>query len=102
MVVNDLMTSRLLQFEHIIATELPLLVDDFQLDADASKALYGYVEGLRDYVSGVLDWHRLTGRYDEAVLRSYRTPPKAFNGLTGLGTSAARIGSLRGIGHLGQ
>ncbi|MGH3827851.1 MAG: terpene synthase family protein, partial [Pseudonocardiaceae bacterium] len=47
-VVNDLMTSRLAQFQHIIATELPVLTDDFNLDNDARAALDAYVEGMQD------------------------------------------------------
>ncbi|MDQ3761627.1 MAG: germacradienol/geosmin synthase [Actinomycetota bacterium] len=92
-VVNDLMTSRLLQFEHISATELPLLAENFKLDADACEALDAYVVGLQDWMAGILDWHMLTGRYDESALRRrYRTPPQRFGGPTGLGTSATVIG----------
>jgi germacradienol/geosmin synthase len=96
-VVNDLMTSRLLQFQHIIATELPVLIEDFALDADACEALDAYVVGLQDWVSGILDWHILCGRYDEAALRRrYRTPPRRFGGPTGLVTSAVLIDLLNG------
>jgi germacradienol/geosmin synthase len=103
LVVNNLMTSRLLQFEHIIATELPVLAGDFSLDADARKALHAYVVGLQDWVAGILDWHRLTRRYDETALRRrYRMPPRLLSGPTGLGTSAARIGSLPGAGVQGR
>jgi germacradienol/geosmin synthase len=91
-VVNDMMTSRLRQFEHIIATDLPVLVTDFNLDERARQALDAYIEGLQDWVSGILDWHRLTGRYDEAALRSYRAQRYVLGGPTGLGTAAARIG----------
>ncbi len=98
-VVNDLMTSRLLQFRHIIATELPVLVDDFNLNADAREALDAYVVGLQDWVAGILDWHMLTGRYGESALRRrYRTAPQRFGGPTGLGTSAALrdlLGAMR-------
>jgi germacradienol/geosmin synthase len=93
------MTSRLLQFEHIIATELPPLAGDFSLDADAREALHAYVVGLQDWVAGILDWHRLTGRYDESALRRrYRMPTQLLSGPTGLGTSAARIGALASTG----
>jgi germacradienol/geosmin synthase len=100
-VVNDLMTSRMRQFEHIIATELPLIVDDFQLDAATREALDGYVVGLQDWVAGILDWHILCGRYSEPELRrryragSYQTGPQRGRGPTGVGTSAAVISGLR-------
>jgi germacradienol/geosmin synthase len=97
-VVNDLMTSRLLQFRHIIATELPVLVDDFNLDVHAREALDAYVVGLQDWMAGILDWHMLTGRYGESALRRrYRMPPQRFGGPTGLGTSAALLDLLGGM-----
>ncbi|MFB2982950.1 hypothetical protein [Microseira sp. BLCC-F43] len=46
-VVNNLMTSRARQFEHIVATELPILFEDFNLDASAREKLLGYVEKLQ-------------------------------------------------------
>lgn len=92
LIVNDMMTSRLRQFEHIIATDLPTVVKEFNLDENSCKALSAYIEGLQDWVSGILEWHRMTGRYDEATLRSYRAPRYVLGGPTGLGTAAARIG----------
>ncbi|MGH3983234.1 MAG: family 2 encapsulin nanocompartment cargo protein terpene cyclase [Pseudonocardiaceae bacterium] len=97
-VVNDLMTSRLRQFEHIIATELPILVDDLGLDSYAREALDEYVVGLQDWMAGILDWHMLTGRYPEPALRRrYRTPPQRFGVPAGLGTSASVIGLLNSM-----
>jgi germacradienol/geosmin synthase len=94
-VVNDLMTSRMLQFERIITTELPVLVDDFNLAADAREALDAYVVGLQDWMAGILDWHMLTGRYSESALRRrYQMPPHRLGGPSGLGTSATFIGEL--------
>ena len=95
-VVNNLMTSRMCQFEHIIATELPLIVDEFGLDAAARDALDGYVVGLQDWMAGILDWHMLCGRYPEPALRRrYRRNPQRLAGPTGLGTSATVISGLR-------
>ncbi|MBV9012757.1 MAG: germacradienol/geosmin synthase [Pseudonocardiales bacterium] len=96
-VVNDLMTARVSQFQHIVATELPVLADEFALDADARKTLEDYVVGMQDGMAGILDWHMLTGRYPEAALRRrYRTPTRRFGVPTGLGTSAALIDLLSG------
>jgi germacradienol/geosmin synthase len=90
LVVNDLMTARMRQFEHIIATELPVVADDFNLDADAREAMDAYVVGLQDWMVGIHDWHMLTGRYGEPELRRrYRMSPRRFGGPTGLGTSAS-------------
>ncbi|MGH3785776.1 MAG: terpene synthase family protein [Pseudonocardiaceae bacterium] len=89
-VINDLMTSRMRQFEHIIATELPFLAADLGLDAYAREALDEYVVGLQDWMAGILDWHMLTGRYPESALRRrYRKPPQQLPGPTGLGTRGA-------------
>jgi germacradienol/geosmin synthase len=95
-VVNNLMTSRMRQFEHIIATELPVIVEELQMDAAAREALDEYVVGLQDWVAGILDWHRASGRYPEPALRRrYRKEPQQRGGPSGLGTSAALIGGLR-------
>jgi germacradienol/geosmin synthase len=96
-IVNDLMTARVAQFQHIVATELPVLTDEFALDADARKTLEDYVVGMQNWMAGILDWHMLTGRYPETALRRrYRTPARNFGAPTGLGTSAALIDLLSG------
>jgi germacradienol/geosmin synthase len=97
-VVNDLMTSRMRQFEHIIATELPFLMDELGLDAYARKALDEYIVGLQDWMAGILDWHLLSGRYPEPALRRrYRRPPQRLARPTGLGASAAVIDALNSM-----
>lgn len=96
-VVNNLMTARMHQFEHIIATELPVIVEELQLNAAAREALDEYVVGLQDWMAGILDWHRASGRYPEPALRRrYRKRPQQRGGPTGLGTSATLISGLRG------
>lgn len=101
LVVNDMMTSRLRQFEHIIANDLLAVMKEFNLDENSCKALSAYIEGLQDWLSGFLEWHRMTGRYHEATLRSYRTPRYVLGGPTGLGNAAARIGIGRTSGNIG-
>ncbi|MFB4303988.1 germacradienol/geosmin synthase [Actinomadura sp. NTSP31] len=64
-IVNDLMTSRRRQFEHLATTELPALAADMGLDDTARTALDTYVAELRDWMAGILKWHRETRRYDE-------------------------------------
>lgn len=70
--VNDLMTSRMRQFEYVLAEDLPALVADLDLDAEARAALDTYVEGLKDWMAGILDWHILSRRYLEAELQRHR------------------------------
>ncbi|MEQ9369864.1 MAG: family 2 encapsulin nanocompartment cargo protein terpene cyclase [Coleofasciculus chthonoplastes F3-SA18-01] len=94
-IVNNLMTARAQQFEHIVATELPILFDDFDLDANVREKLLGYVEKLQQWMCGVLKWHRAVDRYKEFELRNSASPVVGLlSSPTGLGTSAAQIISL--------
>ncbi|WP_317446030.1 germacradienol/geosmin synthase Cyc2 [Streptomyces collinus] len=67
-VVHDLMTQRMRQFEHVTAHELPVLYEDFQLSGEARAALDGYVRDLRNWLAGILHWHREADRYKAAHL----------------------------------
>lgn len=99
-IVNNLMTDRAKQFQHIVATELPALFDDFNLDESTREKLLGYVEKLENWMCGVLRWHIKVDRYKEFELRNSASPiARLLGGPTGLGTSAARIGSLVGAGN---
>ena len=69
-IVNNLMTSRALQFQLIVATELPVLFDDFNLDASTREKLLGYVKKLEQWMCGVLKWHITVDRYKEFELRN--------------------------------
>ncbi|MDZ8080947.1 MAG: family 2 encapsulin nanocompartment cargo protein terpene cyclase [Nostoc sp. DcaGUA01] len=89
-VVNDLMTSRALEFEHIVATEVPVLCDDFGLDTNARKKLYGYIKKLEQWMCGVLKWHRAVDRYKEFELRNNSTEKRLLQQPTGLGTVASQ------------
>ncbi|GGO90530.1 family 2 encapsulin nanocompartment cargo protein terpene cyclase [Wenjunlia tyrosinilytica] len=90
-IVHDLMTSRMLQFQHVAAHELPVLYDDFDLGSQARDILDGYVLELQNWLSGILTWHQGCHRYKESVLLGRGGTVRALGGPTGLGTSAARI-----------
>ena len=93
--VHELMQGRLRQFQHVIEHELPLLYEDFALDAAAREILDTYVLDLQNWMAGILNWHRNCVRYYEADLRSGTGgAPWHLNGPTGIGTSAARVVSL--------
>ncbi|MEU1801714.1 terpene synthase family protein [Streptomyces sp. NPDC019937] len=99
-IVDDLMTSRMRQFQHVAAHEFPVLYEDFGLPAEGRAALEGYVRDLQDWMSGILAWHRRAARYREDEPRyeaGAPRPPRRLSGPTGLGTSAARLpmGALR-------
>lgn len=62
-VVHDLMTQRMQQFEHVVAHELPIVYEDFRLTAQAREVMDGYVADLRNWLAGILNWHRGVDRY---------------------------------------
>ena len=89
-IVNDLMTSRAKQFQHIVATELPGLCNDFNLDSSARKKLYDYIKRLEQWMCGVLRWHRAVDRYKEFELRQNSIDKRLLEP-KGLGTSGNKI-----------
>ncbi|MFD7868200.1 germacradienol/geosmin synthase [Streptomyces sp. NPDC059783] len=94
-ILYDLMTSRLRQFLHVAEYELPVLYDDFGLDAEARETLAGYVQELKHWLAGILIWHRGCRRYREEDLRRGTAAPWHLGGLPlGRGTSAARVTTL--------
>ncbi len=93
-VVHDLMNSRMRQFQHVAAHELPALYADFDLGADTRAILDGYVRELENWLAGILNWHRGCDRYKESELRYRIGSATSFRGPTGLGTSAARLTPL--------
>ena len=92
-VVNDLMTSRMQQFEHVVATELGFVAEQFELDDAQRASLDDWVEMMADWMSGILEWHLLTARYPEESVREVPSVGSVLHGggPTGLGTSAARL-----------
>jgi germacradienol/geosmin synthase len=92
--VNDLLTSRLQQFEHTAVTELPPLFADHAVLPPEQAAVAAYVKGLQDWQSGGHEWHLRSSRYMNSGGR-----PAAFpGGPTGLGSSAARLPSASSLG----
>ncbi|WP_329174767.1 family 2 encapsulin nanocompartment cargo protein terpene cyclase [Streptomyces decoyicus] len=89
-IIHDLMTSRMQEFQHVAAHELPLVYDDFDLSPEARKALDGYVHELENWMAGILTWHRGCLRYIEPELRHPTGSPGWLGAPDGLGTSAAR------------
>ncbi|MBO1335518.1 germacradienol/geosmin synthase Cyc2 [Streptomyces sp. VRA16 Mangrove soil] len=69
-IVQDLLTQRMEQFEHVVAHELPVLYEDFGLDREARAAIEGHVEQLRNWTAGIVNWHRHVDRYRAGHLAS--------------------------------
>ncbi len=96
-IVNDLLTSRLHQFENTALTELPPLFEEYSLGQRARENVCRYAKGLQDWQSGGHEWHMRSSRYMNTGFRS--SPRTAFplTGPIGLGTAAARIELFRGL-----
>jgi germacradienol/geosmin synthase len=62
-VVNDLLTQRMQQFQHVVAHELPVLYEDFGLSEEAREIMRDYVVSLQNWMAGILNWHREVPRY---------------------------------------
>jgi germacradienol/geosmin synthase len=97
-IVAELMEARMRQFEHLVATGLPALFREFSLDEPARAALISHADGLKDWMSGILEWHRRCARYTEPELRRRRDESTSPFSLVpvGLGTSGARIPAATG------
>ena len=99
---NDLVTTQLHHFEHIVATELPALFEELRLDEQSRENVCRYVRDLQDCIAGFLEAHAVSVRYKSATrsgttlapdMPSAAPPVRLPSGPTGLGTAAARIGS---------
>nr|WP_174550729.1 terpene synthase family protein [Microtetraspora malaysiensis] len=117
--VNDLLTSRLHQFENTALTELPPLFEEYALDPAERLAVLAYVKGLQDWQSGGHEWHMRSSRYmngsSSASSAGSSSPSssapedvhaplgRVLGGPTGLGTTSTRIrlaAGLRGPGGI--
>ncbi|MGH3721430.1 MAG: family 2 encapsulin nanocompartment cargo protein terpene cyclase [Pseudonocardiaceae bacterium] len=89
---NDILTSRLHQFENTTLTELPSLFEEYGLDLLERESVLLYVKGLQDWQSGGHEWHLRSSRYmNGAANREPSVMERLLSGPTGLGTSAAKI-----------
>ncbi|MFJ9523639.1 germacradienol/geosmin synthase [Kitasatospora sp. NPDC101801] len=61
--VNDLLTSRLQQFEDTALTALGPLLADHGLGGDDTARVAAYVKGLQDWQAGGHEWHLRSSRY---------------------------------------
>ncbi|MFF2652204.1 germacradienol/geosmin synthase Cyc2 [Streptomyces sp. NPDC058045] len=88
--VNDVLTSRLQQFEHTALTEVPALAAVKGLSPDQVAAVAAYTQGLQDWQSGGHEWHLRSSRYmNEGALTS-----SPLGGPTGLGTASTDVRAL--------
>ncbi|WP_117213263.1 terpene synthase family protein [Allorhizocola rhizosphaerae] len=85
--VNDLLTSRLQQFENTVFTELAPLFAEHAVGPVEQVAVLAYVKGLQDWQSGGHEWHMRSSRYTKG-------------GGTGLGLNALGLKRIRSFTHL--
>ncbi|MFW6693245.1 terpene synthase family protein [Streptomyces sp. MAR4 CNX-425] len=96
-IVHDLTTGRMRQFEHVLATGLPVLFEDLGASAGTRAAVEGYVRDLQNWMAGILNWHRHVRRYGAAELAEDAGGPGLPGGPpAGLGTAAARPAAWAG------
>ncbi|MGW7605813.1 germacradienol/geosmin synthase Cyc2 [Streptomyces sp. NPDC054766] len=88
--VNDILTSRLHQFEHTALTEVPALAVEKGLTPAEVGAVAAYTQGLQDWQSGGHEWHMRSSRYMNEGAAEEARP----FGTGGFGTSAADVGAL--------
>lgn len=88
--VNELLTSRLQQFEDTVFTELGPLFATHGIGARGCADVLAYVKGLQDWQSGGHEWHMRSSRYMNAGTDLGGGPSFPF-APSGLGMSAANI-----------
>jgi germacradienol/geosmin synthase len=96
-VVAKLMAERMTQFEHIVEVELPAMFDEFDLDDQVRAILTTYADELKDWLSGIMEWHVKCARYTESTLKRDRA---SGLGRVQAGSAAAGTpGSAAAIAH---
>ncbi|GAA1961970.1 terpene synthase family protein [Catenulispora subtropica] len=85
---NQLLTSRLHQFEQTALTELAPLFAEYAIGPTEAVHVGLYVKGLQDWQAGGHEWHLRSSRYMNDAGAGGDSP---LGGPMGLGTSAARI-----------
>jgi germacradienol/geosmin synthase len=90
--VNDLLTSRLRQFEHAATTELPLLFEEYSLSPKAREHVLGYTKALQDWQAGGHEWHMRSSRYMNTRSRGSPVRTDRLSAPAGFDTAAGGIG----------
>ena len=89
---NDLLTSRLQQFENTAITELPALFEEYGLNLPERESVLLFVKGLQDWQSGCHEWHLRSSRYmNDKSPSAPSLAQRLLRGPHGLGTSSAHL-----------
>jgi germacradienol/geosmin synthase len=92
--VNELLTSRLQQFEHTALTEIPAMFAEHGVLPHEQAAVARYAKGLQDWQAGGHEWHTRSSRYTK--ISSRRADP----GLRRRAAQHAHLPVGRVVGHL--
>ncbi|MER8182996.1 terpene synthase family protein [Kitasatospora sp. NPDC094015] len=96
--VNELLTSRLQQFENTALTELGPLFVEQGVDAAGAARVLAYVKGMQDWQAGGHEWHMRSSRYmngsAEGAAAATRWEPYRIGGI---GTTAADLARATGL-----
>ena len=90
---NEVLTSRIYQFENTTLTELPMLFLEFGISPVEQQAVALYVKGLQDWQSGGHEWHMRSSRYMNAGAAE-EAPPPILGGTAGPASALASVLSL--------
>lgn len=97
--VNDLLTSRIQQFEHTALTEIPLMVSEHAVTPEEQTALALYIKGLQDWQSGGHEWHMRSSRYQKSKQDRFTLSMDSL-GLRPRAAQFAHVPYGRRVGHL--
>jgi germacradienol/geosmin synthase len=92
--VNDLLTSRLQQFEHTALAEVPALLAASAATPDEAAAVLAYAKGLQDWQAGGHEWHARSSRYMNSAAQR-----PASNGLARRARQHSNV-PFAPVGHL--
>lgn len=96
--VNELLTSRLHQFEHTALAEIPAMLADRAATPDEHLAVTRYAKGLQDWQAGGHEWHARSSRYTK--LRAAPRFTASSTGLRRRWAQHAHVPVGRHVGHL--
>ncbi len=90
-IVGEISAARLRQFEHVKATELPVLFAHHQLSPRARAELLKYVDIIQNWIAGVAHWHFVVPRYINLRQHPHQAAGSPISSTPGgLGTSGIR------------
>ncbi|MFF2324647.1 MULTISPECIES: germacradienol/geosmin synthase [unclassified Streptomyces] len=98
--VNDLLTSRLQQFENTALTELGPLCAEKGLGPAGTAAVLAYAKGLQDWQSGGHEWHMRSSRYMNGGGAGEAVPGFGMSAASIRFTSRAESARLRSHTHV--